>query len=234
MGSQVAEGPDAGDLRVGHPAPFLVEPAAERPAVAVRAAGPGDLSEAPPGDLVLEEQMVGLGPHEIPGREDQARFLDGLGHLGALPGGDAERFFDEHVFFRLCGGQDQVMVAVGLRTDHDGGDLAVRPDLAQVGWLSGLQFRGPPGGPLRVVVPDVLDLDVGTLAEQAGVARRVDMGTADESERHRLADIPRGREARPAHHGSGDGRGSRRLDEIAAADGFFCREGGFEVLGLIA
>ena len=50
--AEIAERAAAGDLRVGHPAPFGVEPSAQRTAVAVAAAHAGDLAEVAFVDLL--------------------------------------------------------------------------------------------------------------------------------------------------------------------------------------
>src|SRR5437899_8374900 len=98
MRAEVAECAHAGDLWIGHAAPFLVEPAAEGTAMAIRAPRAGYLAKIALGNLVLEEKVHRVRSHEIAGREEQIRFFDRVRHRVALLRGDAQWLFCEHVF----------------------------------------------------------------------------------------------------------------------------------------
>ena len=67
MGAEVSECADAGAFRVGHPAPFAVEPPTERAAVAVALAIAGDLSEGSGLNLLAEKLVDGRAALEVAG-----------------------------------------------------------------------------------------------------------------------------------------------------------------------
>ena len=49
----------------------------------------------------LQEEVCGIGPVEVAGREQHAGLLDRVGHRAAVGRGDAERLLDEHVLARF-------------------------------------------------------------------------------------------------------------------------------------
>ena len=220
MRSQVAEAAAAGDLGVGHPTPFAVEPVAQRAAVADRAADAGDLAQCTLGDLLLEEQVLGRRPHAVAGGEQQPGLLDGLGHPAALGRGHAHGFLHEQVFARLRRGQHQPLVQVGLRADDRTLDLRIGPDGRIVGHGRGSQLVGPLLRPLGVGIPDILDLHVLVGLEHLDVAGRVGVGTADHGQNRfagRLGRFSRG--SRDRHRRQRCAGGSQVLYESPPGQG---------------
>jgi hypothetical protein len=160
--AQVAEGPHAGDLRVGHPAPglghvvgLLVEPAPEGAAVAVPRGGVGDAAERALRELLAQEEHLRVGPHEVAGREEDAGLLDRPGHRAALGAGHSERLLHEHVLPRLRRGLHQLAVTESLRGDEHSFHLGVGQDLVHGGGGA-----GPYRDPHRVGVEGPLHADV--------------------------------------------------------------------------
>ncbi len=224
VGTEVPEGAHAGDGGVGHPAPgvggiigFLIEPAPERAAVAVGTAGAGEGAEVAGGDCLFEEEMLGVGAHEIAGREEEAGVLDGGGHRPTLLGRDAEGLLDEHVFAGPGGVLDEIEVAVGFRTDDHGLHFRIGPDV--LGTVGDRRFErlGTLFGTDALRVPDVFDLDIGATAQEIDEAGGMDMGAADQGQRELTRGGLRLEEGRCGHDG-GAGEG-RAVKELPAAEG---------------
>ena len=132
VGAEVAEATDAGLLGVGHPAPFGVEPSAERTGVAVGKACARDLAEGAVIDAVLEEEMVGHAAHEVAGLESDVGFFDGVGDGVGVFGAHAQRFFGVEEFLRGGGGDHELFVAVGFGADDDAVDGGVCVNFGEV------------------------------------------------------------------------------------------------------
>ena len=180
MRSEIAESAAAGDGGIGHPAPFLVKPAAEGAGMAVDVADARDLAERAVGDLLFEEHVDGLTTHEITGLEDKSFLLNGMGHLPRVRGGIAERFFDVEVLLGGDGLQDEFLVAVRFGADDDGVDCGVVPDVFREFRDGGAELVGGHFCAIRVVVPDFRDFDVLAGGHPLDEIRGVDVAAADE------------------------------------------------------
>ena len=180
MGAEIAESADAGNFWVGHPAVVFVEPAFKGAAMAVRAADASDFAEVAFGDFAFEEDVFGIGAHEIASSKKKAGFLDSVRHGNAFFAGDAKRFLGEHVFAGFGSREDKVMVAIGLGINDDGFDFWVGPDVLEIGDGAGVQVLGVFFGAGGIVVPDGFHGYVFAGFEQIDKARSVDVGSADE------------------------------------------------------
>ena len=149
----------------------------------IRAPRAGYLAEIAFGNLVLEEKVHRVRAHEIAGREEQIRLLNCVRHRVALLRGDAQWLFCEHVFSCFCRRQHKIVVPIGLRTNHHGRDVGIRPDFVHVIHHLGAQFLRPFLRARNIVVPDRLHLHVLAFLQQINKAGCVNVGAADESHR---------------------------------------------------
>src|SRR5437763_16067770 len=94
MCTQITKASYPRDRRIGHPTIFIIEPSAQRTTMTVRAAHARDLPEVAFHDLILEENVFGISPHEISSREQQVGFLNRLRHFPALLAVAPQRLLD--------------------------------------------------------------------------------------------------------------------------------------------
>ena len=162
MSSECApKSPNAPDARlrgVGHPAPILVEPAAQRARVTVRVADAGNLAEVALFDLLLQKAVNRLTPHKIARLKEEAGVVGSAGHPVGVLGPEAQRFFDEQVFARLNCRHDNLFVPARFRADDDGFYSGVGINGVHVFGGSRAELGGGGFGPGFVVVEDVLDV----------------------------------------------------------------------------
>ena len=100
--------------------------------MAVGTAHTRDFAEVAFRHLDFEEEMLGVGAHEVTGGKEQMRLLDCLSHGQAFFGVDAQGFLDEHVFAGFGRGKDQIKVPIGLGKNDHRGNLGVGPNLLHV------------------------------------------------------------------------------------------------------
>ena len=71
--------------------------------MAIPCACTGDLAKGSVGYLLAQEEVLGISPHEVAGREEHSGLIERIGHGVAVLGGDAQRLLDEGVLLGLGG-----------------------------------------------------------------------------------------------------------------------------------
>ena len=98
MSSQVAERTASGDSGIRHPAPFIIEPAADGPSVTVGVTDPCNGTEGIFFDELFDKEVMGDAAHKVSGLEENAGFPDDFCQFFGIIRGESERFFHEDMF----------------------------------------------------------------------------------------------------------------------------------------
>ena len=113
-----------------------------------------DGSEGSVPNLIAKEQENRIAAPEISGLEQQPGLFDLIGHFQSVLCREAERFFNEQMFFRLHRLPHQLFMQLCLRTDDDRFHGGVLPDLL-IG-RAARRIQEPCVGfrPFRIGIPD--------------------------------------------------------------------------------